>query len=169
MAELLSKFQSEIFDILKLAKRTDEISIKAKLWEVFNALSNSLWTNFFKGKPEEKDFSYENKMLKNSLDRMEEQVIRLKKQLQERETGTSQSEIFGLKSEINRLKDLSSDFQRDLNQKIAIIQSQEQQISILKHEIQSKGRESDRWTNRSSEDFKEKLAKITQERDSLRD
>ena len=67
VAELLSKFQSEIFDILKLAKRTDEISIKAKLWEVFNALSNSLWTNFFKGKPEEKDFSYENKMLKNSF------------------------------------------------------------------------------------------------------
>jgi hypothetical protein len=76
VTELLSRFQLEIFEILKNAKKSDEVSLKARLWEVFNKLSNSLWSGFFKNRPE--DLIMENKQLRSTLDQMEEEVFKLK-------------------------------------------------------------------------------------------
>lgn len=170
VVELLGKFQAEVFDILKVAKKTDEINLKAKLWEVFNSLSNSLWSGFFKNKPDEKDLANENCVLKNSLDRMEEQLIRLKGQLQEREMAGGPEELYSARSELKRVKEHNRELQQDLNNKLSVIQNQEQQLSLLRHELRSKGFEADRKGFKgSSDEFREKLAKITQERDSLRE
>ena len=173
VVELLGKFQGEIFEILKIAKRTDEINMKAKLWEVFNSLSNSLWTNFFKSRPDEKDLVQENRLLKNSLDRMEEQMLKFKSQLHEKDRELASSptgDFYSATLEVKNLKAHSRELQADLANKISIIQSQEQQISLMRHELRSKDQESDRRSNpRLLEELRDKLGKITQERDGLRD
>ena len=173
VVELLSKFQGEVFEILKHAKRIDEMTMKSKLWEVFNSLSNSLWSNVFKNKPDEKDLLQENRVLKNSLDRMEEQMLKFKAQVHEkdRELASSPSEDFyTLKTELRKLKDNNRDLQLDLNNKVSIIQSHEQQISLLRNEMRTRDHDSGRRSNsRSLDELREKLAKITQERDALRD
>lgn len=168
LSELLSLFQIEIFDILKSAKRLEEIHIKSKLWEVFNSLSNSLWTNFFRNRVEDKDLVQENIKLKNTLDRMEEQILTLKAQMQDKNIETPSPEISTLKFELKRIKELNRELSIDLNEKIAIIQSKEKQLSILKHDPY-KDYEYERRSSDRSENLKDALMKVTQERDSLRD
>ena len=169
--ELLNKFQAEIFEILKSAKRIDEMNLKAKLWEIFNSLSNSLWSNYFKNKPEDTCLYQENKHLKSTLDRMEEQMLRMKNQMQEKELSANfQSEYMAVKLELKKIKDFSRELQSELNQKISIIQNQEQQLGLLRHELRNKDFEPEKRPNpRNSDENRESLLKVIQERDSLRE
>ncbi|OMJ87000.1 hypothetical protein SteCoe_11399 [Stentor coeruleus] len=171
VSKTLTKVQSDVFEILKQSKKLDEMSIKTKLWEIFNILSHEIWIKCFKSKHQDNELLQENRQLRNNLDHMEEQMIKLKTQLHEMEIGGIDSEIHLLKAEIRRMKEIGQNLQFELNQKAALVQNQEKELIFFRNEMRNRekdirGKSAGRKGGHS-DDLRGKIFEVTQERNSL--
>ncbi|OMJ83670.1 hypothetical protein SteCoe_15338 [Stentor coeruleus] len=169
VSEIITKAQSDVVEILKQSKKIDEMSIKSKIWEIFNRLSHEVWNKCFKNKHQDNDLSQENRQLRSTLNCMEEQMLKLRNQLHEKEINGIGNEMYLLKTKIKRMKEMGQNLQMELNQKVVLVQNQEKELSFLRNEIRNKdmrGKSVGRM-GVSSDELREKVLKVTQERDSL--